>query len=71
MKRYPIGMTLDEAESITPQTVNQVYDFCMSNKEAAVPYSNIEQLYFDSTLEYVGNQFAKAIQDSINEFNTK
>ena len=85
MERYPLGLTLFEPSVVSDQLsvvssqssvfsdqlAEQVKDFCMKNKGKQVPYEEIEKLYPECTIEYVGKQFDKAIQDAIKEFKQK
>ena len=78
MERYPLGLTLFEPSTVSSQLsvvsdeiVKQVKDFCMKNKGKQVPYEQIEKLYPECTIEYVGKQFDEAIQDAIKEFKLK
>lgn len=84
MERYPLGLTLFEPSVVSDQEsvisrqqsvisdllVEQVKDFCMKNKGKQIPYEQIEKLYPECTIEYVGKQFDEAIQDAIKEFNS-
>lgn len=78
MERYPVGLTLFEPSAvsgqysvISDQVVERVRDFCMKNKGKKIPYEQIEKLYPECTIEYVGKQFDEAIQDAIKEFKQK
>lgn len=78
MERYPIGMTIYEPSAISnhssvvsDRVVEQVKEFCMKNKGKQVPYAQIEKLYPECTIEYVGRQFDETIQAAINEFKQK
>ena len=74
MERYPLGLTLFEDESIVDgrkSIVDRVKDFCLMNMGKQVPYEEIERLYPECTIEYVGKQFDEAIQDAIKEFKQK
>ena len=66
MDKYPIGLTIYEDEGMN---VERVKEFCVENKGKQVPYEQIEKLYPECTIEYVGRQFDEAIQAAINEFN--
>lgn len=84
LERYPLGLTLFEPSVVSDQEsvisrqqsvisdllVEQVKDFCMKNKGKQIPYEQIEKLYPECTIEYVGKQFDEAIQDAIKEFNS-
>lgn len=71
MERYPMGMTIFEDEGISELGSVRVRDFCMKNKGKQIPYEQIEKLYPECTIEYVGKQFDEAIQDAIKEFKLK
>lgn len=71
MERYPIGMTIFEDEGINELVSKRVKDFCMKNKGKQIPYEQIEKLYPECTIEYVGNQFDETIQAAIKEFKQK
>jgi glycosyltransferase involved in cell wall biosynthesis len=85
MERYPLGFTILEPsvvssqlsaisgqESvISDQLAEQVKEFCLTNKGKRVPYEEIERLYPECTIEYVGKQFDEAIQEAIKEFKQK
>ena len=68
MARYPIGMTIFEDEGINELVSERVKDFCVKNKGKQIPYEQIEKLYPECTIEYVGKQFDETIQAAINEF---
>lgn len=84
MERYPIGLTIYERSDVSDQysvvscrssviseeIVEQVKEFCITNKGKQIPYEQIERLYPECTIEYVGNQFEETIQAAINEFKT-
>ncbi len=84
MERYPIGLTIFEQSDVSDQysvvscrssviseeIVEQVKEFCITNKGKQIPYEQIEKLYPECTIEYVGNQFDETIQAAINEFKT-
>ena len=76
MERYPLGMTIYEPSAISgqqsvisDQVVEQVKQFCIENKRKQVPYEQIEKIYPECTIEYVGQQFDETIQIAINEFS--
>ena len=71
MEKYPMGMTIFEDEGISGLVSERVSDFCIRNKGKQVPYEEIEKLYPECTIEYVGKQFDEAIQDAIKEFKQK
>ena len=71
MERYPMGMTIFEDEGISELVSERVNEFCEKNKGKQVPYEEIERLYPECTIEYVGKQFDDAIQDAIKEFKQK
>ncbi len=71
MERYPIGMTIFEDEGISDLVSERVREFCMQNKGRQVPYEQIEKLYPECTIEYVGKQFDDTIQTAIKEFKQK
>ena len=71
MERYPIGMTIFEDEGISDLVSERVRDFCLQNKGKQVPYEQIEKLYPECTIEYVGKQFDDTIQNAIKEFKQK
>lgn len=85
MERYPLGLTIYEQSDVNDQysvvscrssviseeIVEQVRDFCITNKGKQIPYEQIEKLYPECTIEYVGKQFDDAIQDAIKEFKQK
>lgn len=70
MERYPIGLTIYEDEGISELGSERVRDFCITNKGKQIPYEQIEKLYPECTIEYVGKQFDATIQAAINEFKT-
>lgn len=85
MERYPLGLTIFEPSVVSDQEsvissqqsvisdllVEQVKDFCMKNKGKQIPYEEIEKLYPECTIEYVGRQFDETIQEAIKEFKQK
>lgn len=71
MERYPMGMTIFEDEGISELVSERVREFCEKNKGKQVPYEEIEKLYPECTIEYVGKQFDEAIQDAIKEYKQK
>lgn len=73
MERYPLGLTIfeDEGFGIRDERLEEVKDFCITNKGKQIPYEEIEKIYPECTIEYVGKQFDEAIQDAIREFKQK
>ena len=71
MERYPMGLTIFEDEGISDLVSERVKEFCLQNKGKQVPYEQIEKLYPECTIEYVGKQFDDTIQAAINEFKQK
>lgn len=71
IERYPLGLTIFEDEGLDEAVSERVREFCMKNKGKQVPYNQIEKLYPECTIEYVGKQFDDTIQDAINEFKQK
>lgn len=71
MERYPLGLTIHEDDGVNDLLSERVKDFCLANKGKQVPYEEIERLYPECTIEYVGKQFDEAIQDAIKEFKQK
>ncbi len=71
MKRYPMGMTIFEDEPLDEPKLTKIKCFLAENKGKQVPYEQIEKLYPECTIEYVGKQFDDTIQSAINEFRNK
>lgn len=71
MEKYPMGLTIFEDEGISELVSERVKDFCMKNKGKQIPYEQIEKLYPECTIEYVGKQFDDTIQEAIKEFKQK
>lgn len=71
MERYPMGMTIFEDEGISELISERVWDFCIVNKGKQIPYEEIEKIYPECTIEYVGKQFDDTIQEAIKEFKQK
>ena len=63
MERYPLGMTVNESDEITEKLLDSITHFCTTSKDKSIPFDQIHQLYYDSTIDYVGDRF----NDVINE----
>lgn len=62
MERYPLGITIYEYEDLTNEILSQVEAFCRDNKCKQLAFDTISKLYYDSTIEYVGEQFYRVIE---------
>lgn len=71
MERYPLGYTIYEDEGVSELVSERVRKFCEKNKGKQIPYEQIEKLYPECTIEYVGKQFDDTIQEAIEEFKQK
>ena len=71
MERYPLGLTIFEDEGLNELMSERIKEFCIKNKGKQVSYEQIEKLYPECTIEYVGKQFDEAIQDAMREFKQK
>ncbi len=71
MARYPIGMTIFEDDGMSDLTIERAREFLTQNKGKQIPYAQIEKLYPECTINFVGNQFAETIQAAIKDFKNK
>lgn len=62
MERYPLGMTIYEYEDLTNETLSRLEAFCIDNRCKQLAFDTIHELYYDSTIEYVGEQFNRVIE---------
>lgn len=62
MERYPLGMTIYEYEDLTSDIISQIVAFCIDNRCKQLAFDTIHELYYDSTIEYVGEQFNRVIE---------
>ena len=62
MERYPLGMTIYEYEDLTNETLSRLEAFCIDNRCKQLVFDTIHELYYDSTIEYVGEQFNRVIE---------
>lgn len=67
MARYPLGMTVYEYEDLTENVIANVAKFCYDNKGKQIPFTTISKLYYDSTIEYVGQKFYEVIKSVIKK----
>ena len=67
MERYPLGITIYEYEDLTNEILSQVEAFCEDNKCKQLAFDTIHELYYDSTIEYVGEEFNKVIESVITK----
>lgn len=65
MERYPLGMTIYEYEELTIDIISQIVVFCQDSKNKKQAFETIHELYYDSTIEYVGEQFNNVIESVI------
>ena len=68
MERYPLGMTVNESDEITEELLDSITRFCTTSKDKSIPFDQIHQLYYDSTIDYVGNQFYNVINELCNSY---
>lgn len=66
MERYPLGMTVNESDEITEELLDSITRFCTSSKDKSIPFDQIHQLYYDSTIDYVGDRFYDVIKEVCN-----
>lgn len=67
MERYPLGMTVNESDEITEELIDSITNFCTTNKNQSIPFDQIHQLYYDSTIDYVGDRFYDIINEVCNQ----
>lgn len=66
MERYPLGMTVNESDEITENLLDSITHFCTTSKDKSIPFDQIHQLYYDSTIDYVGDRFNDVINEVCN-----
>ena len=66
MERYPLGMTINECEEINGELIDSITHFCKTSKDKVIPFAQVHQLYYDSTIDYVGNRFYDIIKEVCN-----
>lgn len=67
MARYPLGLTVYEYDELTENIISKVVKFCDDNTGKQIPFTMISELYYDSTIEYVGQKFYEVIESVIKE----
>ena len=67
MERYPLGMTVNESDEITEELLDSITRFCTTNKDQSIPFDQIHQLYYDSTIDCVGDKFYDVINEVCNQ----
>lgn len=67
MERYPLGMTVNESDEITEDLLDSITRFCATSKNKSIPFDQIHQLYYDSTIDYVGDRFYDIINEVCNQ----
>ena len=67
MERYPLGMTVNESDEITEELIDSITRFCTTSKNKSIPFDQIHQLYYDSTIDYVGDRFYDMINEVCNQ----
>ena len=67
MERYPLGMTVNESDEITEELLDSITRFCTTSKDKSIPFDQIHQLYYDSTIDYVGDRFYDIINEVCNQ----
>lgn len=65
MARYPLGLTVYEYDELTENIISKVVKFCDDNTGKQIPFTMISELYYDSTIEYVGQKFYEVIESVI------
>lgn len=66
MERYPLGMTVNESDEITEDLLDSITRFCATSKDKSIPFDQIHQLYYDSTIDYMGDRFYEVIKEVCN-----
>ena len=67
MARYPLGLTVYEYDELTENIISKVVKFCDDNTGKQILFTMISELYYDSTIEYVGQKFYEVIESVIKE----
>ena len=67
MARYPLGLTIYEYEELTENVISKVAKFCYDNKGKQISFATINELYYDSTIEYVGQKFYEVVESVIKK----
>lgn len=71
MERYPLALNILETETVEPETIEKVRDFCLSNRGKQIPFEEIEKEYYTCTPEYVGQQLYDIICKVVEERKKK
>ena len=67
MERYPLGITIYEYADMTEEILSQLVSFCNENKGKSISFEKISKIYYDSTIEYVGDKFYEVIENVIKK----
>ena len=67
MERYPLGITIYEYADMTEEILSQLVSFCNENKGKSISFEKISEIYYDSTIEYVGDKFYEVIENVIKK----
>lgn len=67
MERYPNGMTIYEYENLTDDVLSNVVSFCEDNKGKQIAFKEIFNIYYNSTISFVGEKFNEVMTSVINK----
>lgn len=63
MEKYPLGFSIRETTEPNQKDVDAIREFILKSKGQRIPYEEIEQLYFEGTPAYLGQQIYSMIEE--------
>ena len=62
--RYPLAFNMYERDPITAEVISSFIEFCINNQKKNVDFDTVHSLYYNYTLEYVGERFIEVVKNS-------
>lgn len=67
MEKYPLALTLMEANEISEELVERVATFCAENKGKNLSFAEVKEIFYDCTPEYVGEIIYRTLEDVVGK----
>ncbi len=65
--KYPLCISICEAEEITDSLVSRFIDFCLQNRHQRLTYKSIERIFPENTAESVGQRIYRMMTETMYE----
>lgn|GEM_PF-3595140 len=69
--KYPLCIDIFESKGLSYETINQFETFCNRNKGKKIKFNVIKELYYNYTVEYIGEQFGEVLNEVIKKESNK